>query len=85
MDMSFTELVTHITEVIVLSYFTLMIINASLITTITVTKSRVVTNICNCSDETHAEQRSGAAGVIMAVLAHRLVVKQRHSANTHSL
>ena len=30
--------------------------------------------------DTHAEQGSGAAGVMVAVLAHGLVVKERHSA-----
>lgn len=33
--------------------------------------------------ETHAEQRPRAAGVMVTVLTHGLVVEQRHSANKH--
>lgn len=43
------------------------------------TSSQVVTD----KGLTHAEQRSSAAGVMVTVLTHGLVVEQRHSANKH--
>lgn len=38
--------------------------------------------MCNHGDETHVEQRPSAAGVMVTVLTHGLVVEQRHPVDT---
>lgn len=38
--------------------------------------------MCNHGDETHVEQRPSAAGVVVTVLTHGLVVEQRHPVDT---
>lgn len=38
--------------------------------------------MCNHGDETHVEQRPSAAGVMVTVLTHGLVVEKRHPVDT---